>query len=142
MEAAPSVRSSRGFEGGIVDQLLQGPCLLLQKSSKTHKASRSRPFTMEMFCRMAIQGEPIYLSAYRPPMLTVGFSEMIFNVRKQISYLSQGTTLEAGSIFLTGTPAGVGFIRSPKVVLKDGGDIRVSISQIGTLINRVRYDFF
>ena len=27
---------------------------------------------------------------------------MIFDIRKQISYLSQGTTLEAGTIFLTG----------------------------------------
>ena len=66
--------------------------------------------------------------------------DMIFSVKKQISYLSQGTTLEAGSIFLTGTPAGVGFIRNPKVVLEDGGDIRVEIEKIGTLVNKVRYE--
>ncbi len=65
---------------------------------------------------------------------------MIFNIRKQISYLSQGTTLEAGSLFLTGTPAGIGFFRNPKVVLEDGGDIRVNIEKIGTLINMVRYE--
>jgi 2-keto-4-pentenoate hydratase/2-oxohepta-3-ene-1,7-dioic acid hydratase in catechol pathway len=65
---------------------------------------------------------------------------MIFNIRQQISYLSQGTTLEAGSIFLTGTPAGIGYFRDPKVVLKDGGDIRVEIEKIGTLINKVRYE--
>jgi len=65
---------------------------------------------------------------------------MIFDVRKQISYLSQGTTLETGTIFLTGTPAGIGYFRKPQVVLKDGGDIRVEIGQIGTLINKVRYD--
>lgn len=65
---------------------------------------------------------------------------MIFNVRKQISYLSQGTTLETGSIFLTGTPAGIGFFRNPKVILKNGGDIRVEIEKIGTLINKVRYE--
>ncbi|KAJ5734892.1 uncharacterized protein N7483_000017 [Penicillium malachiteum] len=34
--------------------------------------------------------------------------DMIFDVKKQISYLSQGTTLEAGTIILTGTPAGIG----------------------------------
>ena len=67
-------------------------------------------------------------------------SNMIFNVRKQISYLSQGTTLEAGTIFLTGTPAGIGFVRKPAVVLQDGGDIRVQIDKIGTLINKVRYE--
>ncbi|PQE12292.1 fumarylacetoacetate hydrolase protein [Rutstroemia sp. NJR-2017a BVV2] len=66
--------------------------------------------------------------------------DMIFNIRQQISYLSQGTTLEAGSIFLTGTPAGIGYFRDPKVVLKDGGDIRIEIEKIGTLINKVRYE--
>lgn len=67
-------------------------------------------------------------------------ADMIFNVKQQISYLSQGTTLEAGTIFLTGTPAGIGYFRKPRVVLKDGGDIRVYIDQIGTLVNKVRYE--
>lgn len=66
--------------------------------------------------------------------------DMIFDIRKQISYLSQGTTLEAGSLILTGTPAGIGCVREPKVVLQDGDDIFVQISEIGTLVNKVRYD--
>ncbi|KAJ6104880.1 Fumarylacetoacetase C-terminal-like protein [Penicillium sp. IBT 16267x] len=66
--------------------------------------------------------------------------DMIFNIKKQISYLSQGTTLEAGTLFLTGTPAGIGYFRDPRVVLKDGDEISVKIDQIGTLINKVRYD--
>lgn len=65
---------------------------------------------------------------------------MIFNIRQQISYLSKGTTLEAGTIFLTGTPAGIGYFRRTRVVLEDGGDMRVEISGIGTLINTIRYD--
>ena len=69
-----------------------------------------------------------------------GSSDMIFDVKKQISYLSQGTTLEAGTIFLTGTPAGIGFFRKPRVVLEDGGDIRVHIEKIGTLVNKVSYE--
>ncbi|KAJ8125107.1 hypothetical protein O1611_g8535 [Lasiodiplodia mahajangana] len=67
-------------------------------------------------------------------------SDMIFTLRQQIAYLSQGTTLEAGSIILTGTPAGIGFFRKPPVVLENGGDVRVEIEGIGTLVNRVRYD--
>ncbi|KAH7142689.1 5-carboxymethyl-2-hydroxymuconate isomerase [Dactylonectria estremocensis] len=67
-------------------------------------------------------------------------SDMIFDLRKQISYLSQGTTLEAGTLILTGTPAGIGYFRTPRLVLRDGDDIRVEISGIGTLVNRVRYD--
>lgn len=66
--------------------------------------------------------------------------DMIFSIKKQISYLSQGTTLEAGTIFLTGTPAGIGYFRDPRVVLRDGDEISVHIEQIGTLVNRVRYE--
>lgn len=64
---------------------------------------------------------------------------MIFSIKEQIAYLSQGTTIEAGTIFLTGTPAGIGYFRQPRVVLEDGGDMRVHIESIGTLVNKVRY---
>ncbi|KAM0542636.1 hypothetical protein ACHAPJ_012715 [Fusarium lateritium] len=66
--------------------------------------------------------------------------DMIFSVRKQISYLSQGTTLEAGTVILTGTPAGIGYFRQPRVVLNDGDQIMIEIGTIGTLVNNVRYD--
>ncbi|KAL3447440.1 2-keto-4-pentenoate hydratase [Aspergillus insuetus] len=66
--------------------------------------------------------------------------DMIFSIKKQISYLSQGTTLEAGTIILTGTPAGIGYFRQPRVVLQDGDEICVEIDKIGTLVNKVRYD--
>lgn len=66
--------------------------------------------------------------------------DMIFSIKKQISYLSQGTTLEAGTLFLTGTPAGIGYFRQPRVVLKDGDEISIKIDKIGTLVNKVRYD--
>ena len=67
-------------------------------------------------------------------------NDMIFNIKKQISYLSQGTTLEAGTLLLTGTPAGIGYFREPRVSLKDGDEISVKIDQIGTLVNKVRYE--
>ncbi|PYH95485.1 2-keto-4-pentenoate hydratase [Aspergillus ellipticus CBS 707.79] len=66
--------------------------------------------------------------------------DMIFSIKQQVSYLSQGTTLEAGTIFLTGTPAGIGYFREPRVVLRDGDEIRVGIEGIGTLVNKVRYE--
>ncbi|KAL4911124.1 hypothetical protein BDW74DRAFT_172578 [Aspergillus multicolor] len=64
--------------------------------------------------------------------------DMIFSIRKQIAYLSQGTTLEAGTLILTGTPAGIGYFRNPRVVLRHGDEISVRIGQIGTLVNTVR----
>ncbi|PYH80331.1 fumarylacetoacetate hydrolase [Aspergillus uvarum CBS 121591] len=66
--------------------------------------------------------------------------DMIFSIKKQISYLSQGTTLEAGTIFLTGTPAGIGYFKKPRHVLEDGDEFSVTIDKIGTLTNNVRYE--
>lgn len=65
-------------------------------------------------------------------------SDQIFNVRQTIAFLSQGTTLQPGTIILTGTPKGVGFVRKPPLYLKNGDIVQVSISSgIGTLINPV-----
>ncbi|RDB19979.1 Fumarylacetoacetate hydrolase domain-containing protein 2 [Hypsizygus marmoreus] len=65
-------------------------------------------------------------------------AEQIFNVRQTVAFLSQGTTLEPGSIILTGTPKGVGFVRKPPVFLKDGDNMSVWLGNgIGTLVNQV-----
>ncbi|KAF5253679.1 hypothetical protein FANTH_1370 [Fusarium anthophilum] len=63
--------------------------------------------------------------------------EMIFDVASIVSFLSQGTTLERGTIIMTGTGPGIGAMRSPPLSLKDGDDVRVYVDGIGTLINRV-----
>lgn len=65
---------------------------------------------------------------------------MIFDISKTIAFLSQGTTLEKGTIIMTGTGPGIGAMRNPKVILNDGDDIRVEIEKIGTLINQVYYE--
>ncbi|KAJ5486580.1 hypothetical protein N7530_000880 [Penicillium desertorum] len=62
------------------------------------------------------------------------------HVLQTIAFLSQGTTLKRGTIIMTGTVPGVGVMRSPKVVLNDGDDMRVEIENIGTLINKVHYE--
>jgi 2-keto-4-pentenoate hydratase/2-oxohepta-3-ene-1,7-dioic acid hydratase in catechol pathway len=65
-------------------------------------------------------------------------SDQIFNVRRTIAYLSQGTTLEPGSIILTGTPKGVGFVKKPPLYLKHGDNVSVWLGHgIGTLVNQV-----
>lgn len=65
---------------------------------------------------------------------------MIFDIPKTISFLSQGTTLERGTVIMTGTGPGIGAMRDPKVVLKDGDDMRIAIENIGTLVNKVYYE--
>lgn len=64
--------------------------------------------------------------------------EQIFGVRDTIAHLSQGTTLEAGTIILTGTPKGVGFVKSPPIFLKHGDKMSVWVGGgIGSLYNDV-----
>lgn len=41
---------------------------------------------------------------------------------------------------MTGTGPGIGVMRDPKVVLKNGDDMRVEIEKIGTLVNKVYYE--
>ncbi|KAJ3568769.1 hypothetical protein NP233_g5497 [Leucocoprinus birnbaumii] len=66
-------------------------------------------------------------------------AEQIFNVRQTVSFLSQGTTLEPGSIILTGTPKGVGFVKNPPLYLKHGDKMAVWLGNgIGTLVNDVK----
>lgn len=63
--------------------------------------------------------------------------EMIHSAFELVSYLSHQFTLLDGTVILTGTPAGVGFARTPPVFLRDGDIIEIEIEGIGTLRNPV-----
>ena len=72
-------------------------------------------------------------------MQECGINDLIFSVAKCVSFLSRSTTLEAGTIILTGTPAGVGFGYDPKEYLRDGDEFAVEVSGgVGTLFNVVK----
>lgn len=64
-------------------------------------------------------------------------SQMIFGVAELISYLSQFWPVEPGDVIATGTPAGVGFTRTPPIFLRAGDEVETSIEGIGMLRNRV-----
>jgi len=66
-------------------------------------------------------------------------SSMIHSVARIVSELSRGTTLLAGTVILTGTPAGVGFGRNPKVFLQPGDVVEVEIPGVGRVRNPVRH---
>ena len=64
-------------------------------------------------------------------------ASMIFGVAVTIEFLSQIMTLETGDIIATGTPAGVGNSRTPKLFLTAGDVVEVEIAHLGVLRNRV-----
>jgi acylpyruvate hydrolase len=64
-------------------------------------------------------------------------SDMVFNVARLISILSEAMTLEAGDIIVTGTPAGVGMARKPQLFMKHGDICEVEIERIGILTNKI-----
>jgi 2-keto-4-pentenoate hydratase/2-oxohepta-3-ene-1,7-dioic acid hydratase in catechol pathway len=68
------------------------------------------------------------------------YSDMIHRIPQTIAFLSQGTTLERGTVIMTGTGPGVGWFQEPKIALKHDDDFRVEIEGIGTLINRIHYE--
>jgi len=64
-------------------------------------------------------------------------ANMIFDVASIIETLSRTLTLEPGDIIITGTPAGVGFARTPKEFLHPGDLVEATVEGIGALRNRV-----
>jgi len=68
-----------------------------------------------------------------------GVSDLLFNCAYLVSYLSSGTTLQKGSVIMTGTPGGVGAGLNPPQYLVPGTKLEVWISEIGTLRNVVDF---
>jgi 2,4-didehydro-3-deoxy-L-rhamnonate hydrolase len=56
---------------------------------------------------------------------------MIFNVKKIVSYISQFMVLEPGDVIVTGTPAGVGMGRKPARYLKPGDVVTLGADYLG-----------
>jgi len=64
-------------------------------------------------------------------MQTGSTSTMIFGVAELVSYISKYMTLVPGDVITTGTPPGVGMARSPRVFLKPGDELRLTIAGLG-----------
>ncbi|HLO23719.1 MAG TPA: fumarylacetoacetate hydrolase family protein [Methyloceanibacter sp.] len=58
-------------------------------------------------------------------------STMIFTVAQLVSYISKYMTLVPGDVITTGTPPGVGMARNPRVFLKPGDELRLTVSGLG-----------
>ena len=64
-------------------------------------------------------------------------ADLIFDIPTLIEAISAVITLEPGDVIATGTPVGVGIGFSPPKFLASGDVVRIEVSGIGTLENRV-----
>lgn len=60
-------------------------------------------------------------------------ADLVFDVAALIAEISTVMTLEPGDVIITGTPAGVGMGRNPKVFMKPGDVCEIEIEKIGVL---------
>ncbi|KAH7257977.1 hypothetical protein BKA59DRAFT_415307 [Fusarium tricinctum] len=66
--------------------------------------------------------------------------DLVFSIPYLIAHLSSGTTLQKGSVIMTGTPGGVGAGLKPPRYLVPGTHMEVKITDIGTLRNGVEFE--
>ncbi|MCO5399066.1 fumarylacetoacetate hydrolase family protein [Ralstonia soli] len=64
--------------------------------------------------------------------------DMLFDVASLIAILSEAITLEAGDVIVSGTPAGIGWAREPKLLMRHGDVCEVEIEGLGVLKNTVQ----
>jgi 2-keto-4-pentenoate hydratase/2-oxohepta-3-ene-1,7-dioic acid hydratase in catechol pathway len=64
-------------------------------------------------------------------------ADLVHSIPALVAYLSKLMTLEPGDVVSTGTPAGVGSLRDPKVWLKPGDEVVISSPQLGVLETRL-----
>jgi len=71
-------------------------------------------------------------------MQNANTEDFIFPVADLIVKLSECMTLEPGDVIVTGTPAGVGYARTPPVFMKEGDICEVEVEGVGVLVNSVK----
>jgi 2-keto-4-pentenoate hydratase/2-oxohepta-3-ene-1,7-dioic acid hydratase in catechol pathway len=62
---------------------------------------------------------------------------MVFKIPRLIAEISAGCELWPGDMIITGTPAGVGFARTPPEFLKPGDVVEIEVEGIGRLQNSI-----
>ena len=65
-------------------------------------------------------------------------SDLIWRIPELIAYFARWYRFLPGDILTTGSPAGVGYARSPKLFMKPGDVVAVTVEPVGTLSNVIR----
>ena len=67
--------------------------------------------------------------------------DLLFGVKEIIAFISQGTTLQKGTIIMTGTPSGVAMGMKPEPKYLSNGDVvKVRIEGLGTVENKMVFE--
>jgi 2,4-diketo-3-deoxy-L-fuconate hydrolase len=64
-------------------------------------------------------------------------AELIFSIPELIAWLSRRVTFEPGDLIFTGTPAGCGVRRTPRLYLREGMVVRTHVAGVGSMLNQV-----
>jgi 2,4-didehydro-3-deoxy-L-rhamnonate hydrolase len=64
-------------------------------------------------------------------------ADMIFPVSRLVSYVSRFMSLNPGDVIATGTPAGVGMGKKPRVFLKAGDKVRLGVEGLGEQASKI-----
>jgi len=70
-------------------------------------------------------------------MQNANTKDFLWGVAETIVLISECMTLEPGDVVITGTPAGVGYARTPPVFMKAGDICEIEIESIGILRNTI-----
>jgi 2-keto-4-pentenoate hydratase/2-oxohepta-3-ene-1,7-dioic acid hydratase in catechol pathway len=71
-------------------------------------------------------------------MQNANTKDFLWGVAETIVLISECMTLEPGDVVITGTPAGVGYARTPPVFMKPGDICEIEIESIGVLRNTIK----
>jgi 2-keto-4-pentenoate hydratase/2-oxohepta-3-ene-1,7-dioic acid hydratase in catechol pathway len=71
-------------------------------------------------------------------MQNANTKDFLWDVAETIVLITECMTLEPGDVVITGTPAGVGYARTPPVFMKPGDICEIEIENIGILRNSIQ----
>jgi 2-keto-4-pentenoate hydratase/2-oxohepta-3-ene-1,7-dioic acid hydratase in catechol pathway len=63
--------------------------------------------------------------------------QMVYTVGDTLSLISRTFTIQPGDLLATGTPAGVGYARTPPWLLHPGDEVEVEVDRLGVLRNTI-----
>lgn len=71
-------------------------------------------------------------------MQNANTKDFLWGIAETIQLITECMTLEPGDVVITGTPAGVGYARTPPVFMKPGDVCEIEIEGIGVLQNSIK----